>query len=107
MNEIKQRGLIYVDSTNSARSASLQLANELGVGYGAAEVVIDSEETKENIDKALTRLETIAQERGLAFGLGSNSPLTIKQVSDWANSLEAKGIVLVPVSAMVRARQRT
>jgi polysaccharide deacetylase 2 family uncharacterized protein YibQ len=58
-----------------------------------------------NIAKQLAQLETLAKERGIAIGVAKAKPATVKQLSDWANKLEAKGIVLVPVSAAVRSQR--
>jgi polysaccharide deacetylase 2 family uncharacterized protein YibQ len=40
-------------------------------------------------------------------GVARARPATVKQIADWANGLEAKGIVLVPVSAAVRSQRQS
>jgi polysaccharide deacetylase 2 family uncharacterized protein YibQ len=48
----------------------------------------------------------LAKQKGSAIGVVSAKPATIKQIADWAAKLEAKGIVLVPVSAAIHAQRQ-
>ena len=57
--------------------------------------------------QALARLESVAKERGTAIGIASAKPATIKQITAWTETLQAKGIVLVPVSAAVLAQRQS
>jgi polysaccharide deacetylase 2 family uncharacterized protein YibQ len=68
-------------------------------------VAIDAGRTAEDIDKSLERLEKLALESGLAIGVGTSLPGTIERVAKWAQTLKAKGIVLVPVSAAARVQR--
>jgi len=99
--ELKARGLLYVDDGATPDSASTKVASAIGLDYSAVSVQIDAG----NIAKQLAQLETLAKERGIAIGVAKAKPATVKQLSDWANKLEAKGIVLVPVSAAVRSQR--
>ena len=62
--------------------------------------MLDVVPTAEHIERALTRLEAAARERGTAVGFASAQPTSIKQLARWAKSLENRGIVLVPISAI-------
>jgi polysaccharide deacetylase 2 family uncharacterized protein YibQ len=45
----------------------------------------------------------LAQERGAALGYaGEASPVLLDRIAAWANTLEQRGIVLAPVSAMLK-----
>ena len=80
---------------------SSQIAGAIGLDYSVANVQIDPG----NLAKQLAQLETTAKERGAAIGVVKATPATVKQLSDWAAKLEAKGFVLVPVSAAVRSQR--
>jgi uncharacterized protein len=54
------------------------------------------------IDSALTRLETTARSRGFAVGSASALPVTIDRIAQWVKSADARGITLVPISAIAR-----
>ena len=74
---------------------------KVGLDYSVASVQMDAA----NVAKQLAQLEITAKERGAAIGVVRATPVTVKQLSDWAAKLEAKGFVLVPVSAAVRSQR--
>ncbi len=100
MREIAKRGLLYFDDASSARSLASQLAGAGGVPFARADVVLDSVPTPVAIDRALTRLEALARERGSAVGYATAIPASIDRIAVWAKAAEGRGIVLVPVSAI-------
>ena len=101
LEELKRRGLLYVDDGSAKDSTVSQIAGAIGLDYSVANVQIDPG----NLAKQLAQLETTAKERGAAIGVVKATPATVKQLSDWAAKLEAKGFVLVPVSAAVRSQR--
>jgi len=105
LEELRSRGLIYVDDGTSARSTAGQIARDLGLGFSVAQVLIDADGTPDAIDQSLTKLEEIAKEDGFAVGIGGSLPATISRIAEWAQALKRKGIVLIPVSAAVHASQ--
>lgn len=107
LEEIKSRGLIFLDDGTAARSTAGEIAKDLGLGFSAAQIVIDAAQTPESIDEALKNLETTARENGLAIGVASSYPITIQRISEWSRSLSQKGMVLVPISAAIRARPQS
>lgn len=100
LREVSKRGLLYLDDGSSPRSLAGQIAGANKVPYAKAELVVDSVPIPAEIDKALTRLEAMARERGFVVGFGSALPVTIDRVSKWAKGLAARGIVLVPLTAV-------
>ena len=101
LEELKRRGLLYVDDGSAKDSTVSQIAGAIGLDYSVANVQIDPG----NLAQQLAQLETTAKERGAAIGVVKATPATVKQLSDWAAKLEAKGFVLVPVSAAVRSQR--
>jgi polysaccharide deacetylase 2 family uncharacterized protein YibQ len=100
LREVAKRGLIYVDDGSSHRSLAGQIAAANNLPFAKAEVVIDSVPTPSNIDRALSRLEAIAKERGTAVGVASALPVSIDRIAQWAKAAEGRGIVLIPISAV-------
>ena len=98
LRETAKRGLMYVDDGSSPRSSQIAGANKLP--YAKVEIVIDASQKAEDIDKALSRLEALARERGTAVGLAQALPVTIDRLAKWAKAATARGIVLVPISAV-------
>jgi len=107
LEEIKARGLLFVDDGTVKDSAGPQVAGAIGLDYAAADVQIDATPSPDDINKALARLEAVAKEKGSAIGVASAKPATIKQISQWAGQLQGKGILLIPVSAAIRSQRQS
>jgi len=100
LRETAKRGLIYLDDGTSPRSLASQIAGANNLPFAKAEVVIDAVPTPAEIDRALARLEALARERGNAVGLAGALPVAIDRIAKWAKAVEARGFVLVPISAV-------
>ena len=69
----------------------------------AADVVIDEPATREGVERRLQELERVAKEWGSALGVaGDASPVLLDRITSWATGLEQRGIVLAPVTAILR-----
>lgn len=107
MAELKRRGLSFFDTSDTSRSPTEMLAGELGLEFGSAEILIDQDKTAEDIDTNLKKLENLARDRGLAIGVASGLPITVNRLKIWSKELAKKGFELIPLSAAIKARQRT
>jgi len=101
--ELAKRGLLYVDTGAAVFGAAPALAKTIGVPMAIADRTIDRVPTKAAIDRELGDLETLARRRGWAIGVAGAYPSTLERLAAWAAGLEAKGIVLVPLSAVTQA----
>ena len=72
LQEIGERGLIYLDDGTSPQSLTASLAAQSGVPAVKADLVLDT--TPDGIDAALVKLEAIARDKGLAIGVASALP---------------------------------
>ncbi len=105
LGDVAKRGLIYVDDGLSPHSQAGQIASVNKLPYAKADVAIDAVPSATEIDNALKRLETIARSGAVAVGYSSALPASIDRIAKWAKAAQARGIVLVPVTAAtVRAR---
>jgi polysaccharide deacetylase 2 family uncharacterized protein YibQ len=102
LREIAARGLIFADDGSSPRSLVPTLAKPIGLPALAADLVIDQTPTPAAIDGALAKLEETARAKGRAFGVATGLPVSIAHISDWAATLEKRGVLLVPVSALAK-----
>jgi uncharacterized protein len=100
MREAAKRGLIFVDDATSSRSLAGQIAGTAALPFAKADVVLDAVPTPAEIDRALTRLEATARERGVAVGIAAAAPVAIDHIARWAKAVESRGLVLVPISAV-------
>ena len=81
------------------------LAAGQAMPFAKADLTVDSVPTAVEIDRALTKLETIARERGIAVGVASALPISIDRIAVWSKALEGRGIMLVPLTtAMLKSK---
>ncbi len=99
--ELGKRGLLFVDGRESADSLGAKLASALGVPRAINDRFIDVEPTRVSIDGRLEQLERLALTGGTAVAVARPLPVTIERLKQWAAKLEAKGIVLAPITAIV------
>lgn len=102
MEELGTRGLGYVDDGASNRSLAPQLAQRNRVPFAAGDAELDTKPSRTAILEKLTALEKQASERGFAVGVASALPVSIDTITEWASDLEERGILLVPVSALMK-----
>lgn len=101
IQQAASRGLAWLDDGSVPRSLAGQLAGAQGVPAATADVVIDQVPTSAEIDKSLQKLETLARERGSAVGMASALPVSIERIGTWAQRLESRGIILVPLTTIL------
>jgi uncharacterized protein len=99
--EIASRGLDYLDDGASPRSVAREAAATLNLPAGKADVVIDADPSPEGVEAALTRLEALARGQGAAIGVATARPASVERIARWAVALEARGVALAPLSAIV------
>ena len=100
LRETAKRGLIYLDDGTSPRSLASQIAGANNLPFAKAELVLDAVPTPVEIDRALARLETMARERGIAVGVVTALPAAIDRIAKWSKTVESRGFVLVPITAV-------
>ena len=100
LREVAKRGLVYVDDGSSPRSLAGQIAGANNMSFAKADVVLDAVPMPNEIDRALTRLETIAAERGFAVGIASALPSSVVRIAGWVKAVETRGFSLVPVTGV-------
>ncbi|MDA9769729.1 divergent polysaccharide deacetylase family protein [Emcibacteraceae bacterium] len=100
INDLKDRGLMFVDARSTRFSMAARLARRASMPRAINDRYIDNVMTAEEIQKQLGELEKTANTFGAALGIARALPLTINEIATWSMSLEEKGIDLVPVTAI-------
>lgn len=103
--ELHARGLLYLDSVTTAATVGPDVARDLGMLELRRDVFVDTVRTPEGIAAALGRLEAAARENGLAIGIVHPYDESFTAIEPWIAGLEARGLVLVPLSAAARRLQ--
>lgn len=102
LKDLAARGLGFVDDGAASASQVAGVAAKTKLPTARADIVVDAVARPDAIDAELARLETLARRNGLVLASASASPLSIDRLSRWSRDLEARGIRLVPVSAVLR-----
>src|SRR5262249_41152752 len=104
MEELRARGLVFLDSRTSPASSGIRLAAAYGVPHLARDVFLDDDQAPAAIVRQLERLEEVARRQGSAVAIGHPHGVTIAALRAWLPHLDAKGLALVPASGIVRDR---
>jgi polysaccharide deacetylase 2 family uncharacterized protein YibQ len=107
MEELRARGLLFLDSRTVGDSAGVELARRVGVPHAARDVFLDNEINAGAIAARLVEVEEIARRHGSAIAIGHPHDATIEQLGSWLAGLASRGFTLVPVSAIVREQWRS
>jgi hypothetical protein len=92
-----RRGLLYIDPRPGVPSPARAW------GRGVDVVLDEPARTRHEIDRRLGELEQLARERGSALALaGAPTPVLVEAIAAWAAGLDQRGVVLAPVSALIR-----
>jgi len=98
IREAAKRGLSYFDDGSAPRSVAAALAGSQAMPFAKGDVTIDSVPTSAEIDRSLVKLEAIAKDRGFAVGTASALPISIERIAAWIKTLDAHGVMLVPLT---------
>jgi polysaccharide deacetylase 2 family uncharacterized protein YibQ len=103
MAELRRRGLAFVDSVTTEHSAGADTARQFGVPFASRHVFLDNDQGVAHVRAQLAKAEAHARRHGFVVAIGHPHDGTIEALSGWLPGLEAKGLVLVPVSTIIRA----
>jgi len=98
IREAAKRGLSYFDDGSAPRSVAAALAGSQAMPFAKGDIAIDAVPTSAEIDRALAKLEALAKDRGFAVGTASALPISIERIGAWIKTLDAHGVVLVPLT---------
>jgi uncharacterized protein len=100
MAELRQRGLLFLDSRTAPGSVAAREAERSDVPFAKRDVFIDNELELTSVLRGLTRAENIARHRGYAVAMGHPHDVTIEALTRWLPTLDPRGVALVPISAI-------
>jgi polysaccharide deacetylase 2 family uncharacterized protein YibQ len=104
MDELKNRGLMFLDSRTIATSIGAKAAAAEGVPFAERDIFLDDEQNATAVDQQLKEVEALAKKKGTAIAIGHPHDVTITALIGWIASLPQKGIVLVPLTEVVKTR---
>ncbi len=106
LEEIKARGLGWLDDGSVKASKSLDIAEEIRLPHVVGNFVLDTKSDPSSIADKLKVLELYARKRGYAVASATAFPATAKQIAKWVEEAEKRGIQVVPLSNLIRDYSR-
>ena len=105
MKSLKARGLLFLDSVTTSSSKGITLARSYDIPWAGRDIFIDNEIDEGAILAQLRKVEQVAQERGVVIAIGHPHSDTYRALKAWIPTLKGKGLVLVPLSSVVRTSE--
>jgi polysaccharide deacetylase 2 family uncharacterized protein YibQ len=102
--ELKRRNLLFLDSRTISNTVGDKLATRMGVPHVMRDVFLDNEMDEAAVIKQLMQAERVAARTGQAIAIGHPHPATIAAIRAWMPKAEARGFVIVPLSAVAKLR---
>ena len=97
--QVRERGLLFVDSRTAADSVGEKVARTLDIPTIRRDVFIDNEPGE--ITARLAELEALARASGFAVGIAHPRPATLDALETWLPAALERGVILAPISAII------
>ncbi|MDB5360129.1 MAG: mapP2 [Rhodospirillales bacterium] len=105
LDQLRARGLFFLDSRTTPHSVGLATARQMGVASVGRDIFLDNFMTNPEVARELAQTEAVARKNGVAIAIGHPHDATIAELRQWLPTAAAKGFRLVPVSAIVAREQ--
>ncbi|NQV44960.1 MAG: divergent polysaccharide deacetylase family protein [Rhodospirillales bacterium] len=102
LEEVRERGLLFLDSRTASGSVAAKIAQKIGVPFATRNVFLDHVDDENEIRLRLAQTERLARKNGAVVAIGHPHDKTLKVLEEWLPTVAAKGFVLVPMSELVR-----
>lgn len=102
MQELRARGLLFLDSKTIPNSVGGKVAREMGVPHVDRDVFLDDDMAPAAVARQLALTERVARKQGYAIAIGHPHPATVAVLKQWIVEAKQRGFVLVPLSAIAR-----
>ncbi|MGB0671258.1 MAG: divergent polysaccharide deacetylase family protein [Rhodospirillales bacterium] len=103
LDEVRKRGLLFLDSRTSSQAVAHNLAPDMGIPWAERNVFLDHVDTEEAVARQLAEMETLARKHGYAVAIGHPRDATLNQLEHWL-ATAGRDFQLVPISAIARLK---
>ncbi|MBF0123603.1 MAG: divergent polysaccharide deacetylase family protein [Candidatus Omnitrophica bacterium] len=102
LNEIKRRGLFFIDSVTSEQSVGMDVAKSLNMKIAKRNVFLDNRNERGAIEWQFASAVRMARKRGFALVIGHDRELTLKIIKEQTDKLRQEGIEFLPVKEYIK-----
>ncbi len=112
LEELKKRGLFFLDSRTTPVSVCGNISAKIGLKYAERGVFLDLVQKKDDkqyrdyIKKQIRELMNIAKARGSAIAIGHDKKLTLEVIKESIPDIEKENIKIVPLKTLVRRYEK-
>lgn len=101
MEEMRARGLLFLDSRTSAKSVAAAAAQQAAVPFAERNIFLDNEATPAGLQRQLSALEDLARKRGRAIAIGHPHDATLTALAAWVPTAQSRGLRVVPLTKVM------
>jgi polysaccharide deacetylase 2 family uncharacterized protein YibQ len=101
MDELKSRGLFFLDSMTSGKSVAGEVAREAGLGWAKRDVFLDNDQSVEAVGRQIELALRKATQSGAAIAIGHPHPTTLQALKLWAPKFQEAGVRTVPLAELI------
>jgi uncharacterized protein len=102
MEELKERGLLFLDSRTTPHTTCASIAAARDLPFASRNVFLDNETTIEGVRKQIAALESVARKQGAAIGIGHPHDATLAVLEQWIPTAASRGLAVVPLTSIMR-----
>jgi len=102
MEELKSRGLFFLDSRTTAHSAAKMAAELATVPFIERDVFLDHRDEESAIREQLEKTLKMAQKKGLAVAVGHPREATLNALEEWLTAEKAVNCQFVTLSKIIK-----
>ncbi len=106
LNALYKRSALFVENPQGSESLAEVVAERTSTPYLQADISIDKSAAELDVQQQLLNLENLAKKRGYAVGIAQPYPVTFGILKSWAATLDRRGIKLVPLVSLWKAKSR-
>ncbi|MBN2373137.1 divergent polysaccharide deacetylase family protein [bacterium] len=102
LEEMKKRGLFFLDSRTSPNTVVYDLAQTMQVKSAERDVFLDGQNDVDYILKKIEEVADLAQNEGCGIAIGHLQPKTIEALRRCLSQLDKRGIQMVKLSEVIK-----
>jgi len=106
LNDLKSRGMFFVDSRVTTKSVVAKVAAEIKLPCASRDVFLDNDNDRKHIEAQFVALAKKAKKNGAAIAIGHARPLTWQVVREQLKKLSEQGYEIVTVNDILHSRNQ-
>jgi hypothetical protein len=103
-NKLKKKKMFFIDSRTTANTKAFAAAEKVNMQMASRKVFLDNDRDYNEIYKKLLEVTQNSSDVSPVIIIGHPYPETIRAIKDASRVLREKGILIVPVSKLIKGK---